>query len=126
MSLFALLLAVMAPAKPAPADPLAPLDAVASPLFKAERVVRRGETITLRVRQGALTVSTPARALNDAAAGERVRLVVTATRRTVEAVAEAPGAARLTDFSGAERIDGGEALSTNGVLHDAVLGIIRP
>ncbi len=39
-------------------------------------------------------------------------------------VREAGG--RLTDFSGAERIDGGEALSTNGVLHDAVLGIIRP
>ncbi|UUR07511.1 flagella basal body P-ring formation protein FlgA [Sphingomonas glaciei] len=77
-------------------DPLAPLGP-AVPRVKAERVVRRGETVTLRVRQGALTISTPARALGDAAAGERVRLVVTATRRTLDAVAEAPGIARLTE-----------------------------
>ena len=37
-------------------------------------------------------------------------------------VREAGG--RLTDFAGAERIDGGDALSTNGRLHDAVLGIV--
>jgi histidinol-phosphatase len=37
-------------------------------------------------------------------------------------VREAGG--RLTDFAGADRIDGGEALTTNGRLHDAVLGIV--
>ena len=37
-------------------------------------------------------------------------------------VREAGG--RLTDFAGADRIDGGEALSTNGRLHDAVLGFV--
>ncbi len=37
-------------------------------------------------------------------------------------VREAGG--RLTDFTGADRIDGGEALSTNGHLHDAILGIV--
>ena len=89
--MLALLLLAQAPAV---IDPLAPLGA-AVPQAKAERVVRRGETVSLRIRQGALTISTPARALNDAAAGERVRLVVTATRRTIEAVAEAPGVALL-------------------------------
>ncbi|MEJ2871148.1 inositol monophosphatase family protein [Actinomycetospora sp. OC33-EN08] len=39
-------------------------------------------------------------------------------------VREAGG--RLTDLAGTDRIDGGEALSSNGVLHDAVLGVIRP
>jgi len=37
-------------------------------------------------------------------------------------VREAGG--RLTDLAGAERIDGGDAVSTNGRLHDAVLGIV--
>jgi histidinol-phosphatase len=37
-------------------------------------------------------------------------------------VREAGG--RLTDLAGAERIDGGDALATNGRLHDAVLGIV--
>jgi histidinol-phosphatase len=37
-------------------------------------------------------------------------------------VREAGG--RLTDFAGVDRIDGGEALTTNGRLHDAVLGIV--
>jgi flagella basal body P-ring formation protein FlgA len=92
MILLALVLAAVQPV-----DPLAPLGA-AENKARAERVVRRGETVTLRVRQGALTISTPARALGDAAAGDRVRVVVTATRRTVEAVAEAPGFARLADL----------------------------
>ena len=39
-------------------------------------------------------------------------------------VREAGG--RLTDFAGTDRIDGGDALSSNGVLHDAVRAIIRP
>jgi histidinol-phosphatase len=37
-------------------------------------------------------------------------------------VTEAGG--RFTDLSGAERFDGGSALSTNGVLHDAVLEVL--
>ncbi len=78
-------------------DPLAPLGPPAAAKVKAERVVRRGETVTLRIRQGAMTISTPARALTDAGAGERVRLVITATRRTLDAVADAPGVATLTE-----------------------------
>ncbi len=36
-------------------------------------------------------------------------------------LAEAGG--RFTDWAGASRIDGGDAVSTNGVLHDAVLSL---
>lgn len=89
-ALVVLLLALL----PAETDPLAPLGAAP---VRAERVVKRGETVTLRVRQGPLTISTQARALNDAAAGERVRLMVTATRRTLDAIAEAPGSALLIE-----------------------------
>lgn len=87
-------LALLFFAQVAAVDPLAPLARAERPA-KAERVVRRGETITLRLSQGPLTITTPARALSDAAAGERVRLLVTATRRTLDAVVEAPGLARL-------------------------------
>lgn len=38
-------------------------------------------------------------------------------------VTEAGG--RFSDLTGAERFDGGNALSTNGVLHDAALGVLR-
>jgi histidinol-phosphatase len=38
-------------------------------------------------------------------------------------LAEAGG--RFTDWTGASRIDGGDAVSTNGVLHDAVLSLLR-
>jgi myo-inositol-1(or 4)-monophosphatase len=37
-------------------------------------------------------------------------------------LAEAGG--RFTDWTGAPRIDGGDAVSTNGVLHDAVLSLL--
>jgi fructose-1,6-bisphosphatase/inositol monophosphatase family enzyme len=33
---------------------------------------------------------------------------------------------RFTDLSGIERSDGGSGLGTNGVLHDAVLELLRP
>lgn len=39
-------------------------------------------------------------------------------------VTEAGG--RFSDLSGAERFDGGTALSSNGALHDAALEILRP
>ncbi len=39
-------------------------------------------------------------------------------------VEEAGG--RFTDLSGAARIDGGSAVSSNGLLHDAVLAALRP
>ena len=38
-------------------------------------------------------------------------------------VEEAGG--RFTDVGGNARADGGSAISTNGLLHDAVLGILR-
>jgi fructose-1,6-bisphosphatase/inositol monophosphatase family enzyme len=32
---------------------------------------------------------------------------------------------RLTDWTGTTRVDGGDAMSSNGHLHDAVLGALR-
>lgn len=74
------------------ADPLAPLaDAEAAKPEPAERLVRRGETVTLRVRQGALTIATPGRALADASQGQRVRVVALSTRRTLDGVVDGRG-----------------------------------
>jgi histidinol phosphatase-like enzyme (inositol monophosphatase family) len=39
-------------------------------------------------------------------------------------LAEAGG--RFTDLTGAERIDGGHGIATNGALHEALLGHLRP
>lgn len=76
-------------------DPLAPLPEAAMP---AAPIIRRGENVSLKAGSGSLDITTAGRALNDAGAGDRVRVVVIATKRTVEAVAEAPGTARLTKF----------------------------
>ncbi|UVS81797.1 histidinol-phosphatase [Actinokineospora sp. UTMC 2448] len=42
----------------------------------------------------------------------------------IQVVVEEAGG-RFTDLGGAARFDGGSALSTNGLLHDAVLGLLR-
>jgi flagella basal body P-ring formation protein FlgA len=75
-------------------DPLAPL--TDTPVRMAEeRLVRRGEPVTLRLRQGALTIATAGRSLGEGGKGERVRVVALATRRTLEGVVEGPGEVRL-------------------------------
>lgn len=76
------------------ADPLAPL-AAETPPASAERLVRRGEPVTLRLRRGSLTIATTGRALTDGALGARVRVLALATRRTLEGVVEGPGEVRL-------------------------------
>jgi histidinol-phosphatase len=42
----------------------------------------------------------------------------------VQVVVEEAGG-RLTDFEGARRIDGGQALTSNGRVHDEVLAALR-
>lgn len=79
-------------------DPLAPLAepaTVTRPATRPERMIRRGEPVTLRVRSGTLTIATAGRALGDGRLGERVRVVATATRRTLEGIVEGPGEVRL-------------------------------
>lgn len=55
------------------------------------QIVRRGEQVLIFVRGATMQITSPGRALSNAAAGEPVRVVSTATNRTLDAVADAPG-----------------------------------
>jgi len=59
------------------------------------RLVRRGEPVTVNVRSGGLTIATTARALGSGGMGDLVRVVTTATNRTLDAVVEGSGAVRI-------------------------------
>jgi flagella basal body P-ring formation protein FlgA len=59
------------------------------------QLVRRGEPVTITVRNGALVISTTGRALGSGAAGAMVRVVTQSTSRTLDAQVEGPGAVRV-------------------------------
>ncbi|MDX2276253.1 MAG: flagellar basal body P-ring formation chaperone FlgA [Hyphomonadaceae bacterium] len=59
-----------------------------------EAVIRRGETVALIFEAPGIQLSTSARALEDGAVGDNVRLVNIASNRTVSATVTGPGAAR--------------------------------
>ena len=88
--------AKLATAKPEPVAKLATAkpEPGGKPVL-AERLVRRGEPVTLRLRDGAITIVTAGRALGDGARGARVRVIALATRRTLEGVVEGPGEIRI-------------------------------
>ena len=56
--------------------------------------VRRGDAVTLAYQAPGLTLSTRARALEDGAIGQSVRLVNLTSNRTIDAIVTGPGAAR--------------------------------
>lgn len=62
----------------------------------APRLVRRGEPVQVTVRSGGLAIATPGRALGGGAAGDLVRVVVTATNRTLDGVVDGPGRVRIS------------------------------
>lgn len=62
----------------------------------AQAAVRRGDTVTLVYAAPGLSLSMRARALEDAAVGQNVRLLNTASNRTIDAIVTGPGAARAT------------------------------
>jgi flagella basal body P-ring formation protein FlgA len=62
----------------------------------ADAVVRRGDTVTLVYEAPGLSLSMRTRALEDAALGQSVRLINTASNRTIDAIVTGPGAARAT------------------------------
>jgi hypothetical protein len=62
----------------------------------ADAAVRRGEMVTLVFQAPGVTLSTRARALEDAAIGQNVRLVNISSNRTIDAIVTAPGAASAT------------------------------
>lgn len=54
------------------------------------RLVKRGEPVTLRIRSAGLLISTSGRSLADGRRGDTVRVMATATRRTLEGQVEGP------------------------------------
>lgn len=63
--------------------------------LQAPVLIARGETVALVYRAGPLVLTARARALQDAAEGELARFVNLQSNRTIEAIADAPGRARV-------------------------------
>jgi len=62
----------------------------------SDAAVRRGETVTLVYQAPGMSLSMRTRALEDGAVGQSVRVLNTASNRTIDAVVTGPGAARAT------------------------------
>lgn len=62
----------------------------------APRIIRRGQAVTILFTSGALSINAQGRALTDAAVGEAVRVVNLSSNRTLDAVADEAGRARVT------------------------------
>lgn len=60
----------------------------------ADAAIRRGESVTLTYQAPGMALSMRARALEDGAIGQPVRLLNTSSNRTIDAVVTGPGAAR--------------------------------
>lgn len=61
----------------------------------APRLVRRGEPVTITVRAGSLSIATAGRALGSGGTGDLVRVVITATNRTLDGTVVASGEVRV-------------------------------
>ncbi|WP_010219802.1 flagellar basal body P-ring formation chaperone FlgA [Sphingomonas sp. PAMC 26621] len=59
------------------------------------QLVRRGEPITIALRDGGLAITTAGRALGSGAAGDFVRIVSLSTNRTLDGVVESTGTVRV-------------------------------
>jgi flagella basal body P-ring formation protein FlgA len=62
----------------------------------SDAAIRRGEPVTLVYNAPGMALSMRTRALEDGAIGQSVRLLNTASNRTIDAVVTGPGAARAT------------------------------
>lgn len=60
----------------------------------ADAVIRRGESVTLVYQAPGMSLNMRARALEDGAIGQPIRLQNTSSNRTIDAVVTGPGAAR--------------------------------
>ena len=89
----------LSPSEAAGREALRPLragQAVRAADVAAPRVIRRGQAVTILFTSGALSINAAGRALSDAAVGEPVRVINLSSNRTLDAVADAAGRARLT------------------------------
>ncbi|EIZ78734.1 flagella basal body P-ring formation protein FlgA, putative [Novosphingobium sp. Rr 2-17] len=59
------------------------------------QLVRRGEPVTITLRDGGLAITTAGRALGSGAAGDFVRIVSLSTNRTLDGVVESTGIVRV-------------------------------
>lgn len=75
--------------------PLSPGSIVRVSDVIAPRLVRRGEPVLIAYKVGALTITTQGRALASAGAGEPVRVVATATQRTLDGFVAGNGLVRI-------------------------------
>lgn len=64
--------------------------------LRAPAAITRGETVALVFQSGPLTLTARARALENASLGQSARFVNLQSNRTIEAVVEAPGRARVS------------------------------
>lgn len=71
--------------------PVAPGTVLTSAMLASKPLVRRGETVTLVARLGGIDVRVGAEALASGAAGERIKVRNTSSRRVVEATVVAAG-----------------------------------
>ena len=62
------------------------------------RLVRRGDQVSISLRNGALTIGATGRSLDDGARGDRVRVFSETTNRTLEGIVEAPGRIRIAAY----------------------------
>ncbi|WP_033921468.1 flagellar basal body P-ring formation chaperone FlgA [Sphingomonas sp. 37zxx] len=60
------------------------------------QLVRRGEPITILLRNGGLSITTAGRALSNGAAGDFVRIVSLSTNRTLDGVVDGTGTVRVS------------------------------
>ena len=75
--------------------PLSPGSIVRVSDVIAPRLVRRGEPVLIAYKVGALTITTQGRALASVGAGEPVRVVATATQRTLDGFVAGNGLVRI-------------------------------
>ncbi|OQW61910.1 MAG: hypothetical protein A4S17_14565 [Proteobacteria bacterium HN_bin10] len=77
-----------------PGGARATLPATAGGRVMADAAIRRGETVNLVYQMPGMSLSMRARALEDGAVGQGIRLLNTASNRTIDAVVTGPGSAR--------------------------------
>jgi flagella basal body P-ring formation protein FlgA len=77
-----------------PGGARATLPATSGGRVLGDAAIRRGETVNLVYQAPGISLAMRARALEDAAVGQPVRLLNTSSNRTIDAVVTGPGAAR--------------------------------
>jgi flagellar basal body P-ring formation protein FlgA len=75
---------------------LSPNQPIADADVDAPVAVRRGETVTMVLESGTITLTAQGQALQDGSAGDVIRVVNTTSSITIEATVEGPGVVRVT------------------------------